>query len=331
MNNEPLLVEEKNRYVMFPIAKKYEPIFQMYKKASSSYWVAEEISFGEDLKHLDKMSDNEKFFIFHVLAFFAASDGIVSQMIGSCFMEEVKLPEAIAFYAFQNAMEQVHSETYSLMIDTYVKDPTEKDKLFNAVVNFPAIREKAEWCLKWVANDTIPFAQKLISNAITEGLFFSSSFCAIFWLRERGLLPGLSFANQLIARDESLHTEFACLLYTYIVNRIPEVTVHKMMREAVDIEMRFITESIPCAMLGMNEILMKDYIMFMADRLLGMLGYDKIYEKNNPFPFMEYSALENKANFFESRVAAYSKAGVKIDTKIEGVPSVLEINADDDF
>lgn len=327
---EPLLSQDKNRYVLFPIAKEYDPIFQMYKKASASYWVVEEINFGQDLKDLEKLTENEKFFINHVLAFFAASDGIVMENLGARFMNDIALPEAKAFYSFQIAMESVHSETYSLLIDTYVKDEATKEKLFNAVDNFPAIREKAQWAIKWIEDKDASFAQRLIAFAIVEGVFFSASFCAIFWLRERGLLPGLSFANQLIARDETLHTDFACLLYSYIVNRVPVETVNQMMEEAVDIEMRFITESIPCSMLGMNEVLMKEYIKYIADRLLGMIGYDKIYHKENPFSFMQFSALEGKGNFFEVKISEYSKAGVGVE-KDAAMPDNFEIDMNDDF
>jgi len=226
-------------------------------------------------------------------------------------------------------MEQVHSESYSLLIDTYVKDAREKDRLFNAVENFPAIKEKAEWGLKWIADQKASFAQRLIAFAIIEGVFFSASFCAIFWLRERGLLPGLSFANQLISRDEGLHTQFACLLYSKLVNKLDETIVHQMFEEAVEIEMKFITESIPCAMIGMNSELMKQYIKFIADFTLTMLGYKRLYHVQNPFSFMEFAALEGKTNFFEKRVSEYAKAGV--NTNGQGIPDNLEINLDDDY
>ena len=253
--NEPLLTEQKSRHVMFPV--EYPDIFEMYKKHVSTYWTADELNFQQDLVDLEKLSENEKYFINHVLAFFAASDGIVSENLSERFSKDVPKAEVRAFYAFQNAMEQVHSESYSLLIDTYVKDAREKDRLFNAVENFPAIKEKAEWGLKWIADQKASFAQRLIAFAIIEGVFFSASFCAIFWLRERGLLPGLSFANQLISRDEGLHTQFACLLYSKLVNKLDETIVHQMFEEAVEIEMKFITESIPCAMIGMNSELMK--------------------------------------------------------------------------
>lgn len=323
---EELLTETKSRHVMFPV--QYPDVWEVYKKATASFWVADELNFNQDLQDLEKLSENEKFFINHVLAFFAASDGIVSENLSERFSKDVPKPEVRAVYAFQNAMEQVHSECYSLLIDTYVKDAREKDMLFNAVENFPAIREKAEWALKWIENKDAPFSQRLIAFAIVEGVFFSASFCAIFWLRERGLLPGLSFANQLISRDENLHTEFACILYSKLQNRLDESIVQQMFTEAVDIEMRFITESIPCAMIGMNADLMKQYIKFVADRIIRLLGYGPIYQVTNPFDFMEFAALEGKTNFFEKRVAEYSKAGVGNKS---GIPETLDINLEDDF
>lgn len=310
--NEPITVETKSRHVLYPIA--YPDIFSMFKKAQSSYWVTDEINFQQDLADLEKLTQDEKNFIRQILAFFAASDGIVMENLGIRFMNEVAIPEAKAFYAFQIAMESVHSETYSLLIDTYTRDAEEKDRLFNAVNHFPAIRQKAEWALKWISNKEASFAQRLIAFAIVEGVFFSASFCAIFWLRKRGLLPGLSFANQLISRDENLHTEFACLLYKdEIKNKVPRDIVESMFREAVDIEKHFITESIPCAMIGMNAGMMTDYIMYVADRTLKMLGYETIYNQQNPFDWMEMSALEGKANFFETRVSEYSKAGISVN------------------
>lgn len=324
--DEPLLTETKSRYVMFPV--EYHDVWEMYKKAVASFWVADEINFNQDLVDLEKLSDNEKYFINHILAFFAASDGIVCENLSERFSKDVPKPEVRAFYAFQNAMESIHSETYSLLIDTYVKDPKEKEQLFDAVNNYPAIKEKAQWAIKWITDTQSTFAQRLIAFAIVEGVFFSASFCAIFWLRERGLLPGLSFANQLISRDEGQHTEFACLLYNKLTKRLDKSVVVSMIQEAVDIEMRFITESIPCAMIGMNAELMKEYICFVADRLLLMLGYPKIYNVKNPFGFMEFAALEGKTNFFEKRVAEYSKAGVA--TK-NSVPDFLDVDTEADF
>jgi ribonucleotide reductase beta subunit family protein with ferritin-like domain len=301
----------------------------MYKKHVSTFWTADELNFQQDMVDLEKLSENEKYFINHVLAFFAASDGIVSENLSQRFANDVPKAEVRAFYAFQNAIEQVHSESYSLLIDTYVKDAREKDKLFNAVENFPAIREKSEWGLKWINDTEASFAQRLIAFAIVEGVFFSASFCAIFWLRERGLLPGLSFANQLISRDEGLHTQFACLLYSKLENKLEEEKVHDMFKDAVVIEMKFITESIPCAMIGMNSELMKQYIKYIADFTLAMLGYNPVYRVQNPFSFMEFASLEGKTNFFEKRVSEYSKAGV--NTNGQGMPDNLEINLDDDF
>lgn len=326
---EPLLQEDKSRYVMFPV--KYPDIYEMYKKASSAYWVADEINFTQDLIDINKLSENEKTFIMHVLAFFAASDGIVMENLATRFSQDIPLAEVKAFYAFQNAMEAVHSECYSLLIDTYVKDPKKQDELFNAVDNFPAIKEKADWALQWVANSdksAAPFAQRLVAFAIVEGLFFSASFCAIFWLRERGLLPGLCFANQLIARDESMHTDFACLLYSKLVNKLPEDTVRAMIEEAVDIEKRFITESIPCSMIGMNADLMTDYIKYIADRLLMQLGATKLYGTKNPFAFMEKSAADVKQSFFEVRVSEYAKP-VSMVAGQSTIPDKLEMT--DDF
>lgn len=326
--NEDLLIEDRNKYVMFPI--KYPDIYEMYKKSASAYWLPDEINFQQDVIDIEKLTTNEKFFINHVLAFFAASDGIVMENLATRFSNEIPVPEVKAFYAFQNAMEAVHSETYSLLIDTYVKDNDEKDKLFNAVTNYPAIKNKADWAIQWIQNEEASFAQRLVGFAIVEGLFFSASFCAIFWLRERGLLPGLSFANQLIARDESMHTDFACLLYSKLTNKLSQSLVESMIRDAVEIEKEFIIESIPCSMIGMNKDLMTDYIMYIADRLLLLLGYDKIYNKQNPFQFMEMSASETKASFFEVKVSSYAKP-VSFVGGQSVIPTELSIDTSDDF
>jgi len=326
--NEDLLTEDRNKYVMFPI--KYPDIYEMYKKSASAYWLPDEINFQQDVIDIEKLTTNEKFFINHVLAFFAASDGIVMENLATRFSNEIPVPEVKAFYAFQNAMEAVHSETYSLLIDTYVKDNDEKDKLFNAVTNYPAIKNKADWAIQWIQNEEASFAQRLVGFAIVEGLFFSASFCAIFWLRERGLLPGLSFANQLIARDESMHTDFACLLYSKLTNKLSQSLVESMIRDAVEIEKEFIIESIPCSMIGMNKDLMTDYIMYIADRLLLLLGYDKIYNKQNPFQFMEMSASETKASFFEVKVSSYAKP-VSFVGGQSVIPTELSIDTSDDF
>jgi ribonucleotide reductase beta subunit family protein with ferritin-like domain len=326
--NEDLLTEDRNKYVMFPI--KYPDIYEMYKKSASAYWLPDEINFQQDVIDIEKLSSNEKFFINHILAFFAASDGIVMENLATRFSNEIPVPEVKAFYAFQNAMEAVHSETYSLLIDTYVKDNDEKNKLFNAVTNYPAIKNKADWAIQWIQNEEASFAQRLVGFAIVEGLFFSASFCAIFWLRERGLLPGLSFANQLIARDESMHTDFACLLYSKLTNKLSQSLVENMIRDAVEIEKEFIIESIPCSMIGMNKDLMTDYIMYIADRLLLLLGYDKIYNKQNPFQFMEMSASETKASFFEVKVSSYAKP-VSFVGGQSVIPTELSIDTSDDF
>jgi ribonucleotide reductase beta subunit family protein with ferritin-like domain len=327
--HEPLLTETQNKYVMFPIT--YPDVYEMYKKAISAFWVPDEINFAQDLVDLDKLSDNEKFFINHVLAFFAASDGIVMDNLSTRFSCEIPHAEVRAFYASQNMMESIHSETYSLLIDTYVKDEAEKDKLFNAVTNFSAIKEKADWAIKWIESKEAPFSQRLIAFAIVEGIYFSASFCAIFWMRDRGLLPGLSFANQLIARDESLHADFACILYGKIHNRLSQQVVHDMFREAVEIEKKFIIESIPCSMIGMNDDLMTDYIMYIADRLLLQLGYAKIYNKQNPFQFMERSAHDSKVSFFERRNPDYAKSCISFVAGKSGVPNELTFDATDDF
>jgi ribonucleoside-diphosphate reductase beta chain len=303
---EPLLTETKSRHVMFPV--EYDDVWAMYKRQVASFWTAEEIDFKQDLVDLAKLNASELHFILHILAFFAASDGIVMENLSLRFSNDIPKPEVRAFYAFQNAMESIHGETYSLLIDTYVKDPAEKDRLFNAVDHFPAIGEKAAWGMRWITDTEASFAQRLVAFAIVEGIFFSASFCAIFWMRKRGLLPGLSFANQLISRDEGLHTEFACLLYNKLVNRLPTADVVAMIRDAVDIETRFITESIPVSLIGMNAELMKQYIQYIADRLLQMLGYEKIYQVINPFEFMEISSMESKGNFFETRISEYSRA-----------------------
>jgi ribonucleoside-diphosphate reductase subunit M2 len=326
--SEELFQETKNKYVIFPI--KYPDVFEMYKKATSAFWVADEINFALDMADIEKLTPDETFFITHILAFFAASDGIVMENLATRFSREIPIAEVKNFYAFQNAMEAVHSEVYSLLIDTYIRDEKEKELLFNAVENYPAIKMKADWAIKWIEDKEAPFSQRLIAFAIVEGLFFSASFCAIFWLRDRGILPGLSFANQLIARDESMHTDFACLLYSKINNRLSEDVVHNMIKEAVEIEKKFIIESIPCSMIGMNELLMTDYIMYIADRLLVMLSYKKLYNKTNPFQFMEKSATDVKASFFEVRNAAYAKP-VSFQAGKNTMSESLTINLDGDF
>jgi ribonucleoside-diphosphate reductase beta chain len=305
--DEPLLQENKNRFVLFPI--EHDDIWQFYKKAEASFWTAEEIDLSQDLTDWEKLNDGERHFITHVLAFFAASDGIVNENLAEHFVAEVQYTEAKFFYGFQIAIENIHSETYSLLIDTYVKDGKEKDRLFNAMETMDCVKKKANWALKWI--DEGNFAERLIAFAAVEGIFFSGSFCSIFWLKKRGLMPGLSFSNELISRDEGLHCDFACHLYTqHIVNKLPDETVIKIIKDAVTIEKEFVTDSLPVNLIGMNSDLMCQYIEFVADRLLNELIGQKIYNVTNPFDFMEMISLQGKTNFFEKRVAEYQKAGV---------------------
>lgn len=304
---EPLLQEQRNRFVLFPIQN--DLVWEMYKKHVASFWTAEEIDLGDDLKDWKKLSDNERHFIKYVLAFFAASDGIVLENLVERFMTEVKSPEVRCFYAFQGAMENIHSETYSLLIDTYIKDTTEKNNLLNAMDTVPSVQKKAHWAMKWMSAEA-PYAQRLVAFAAVEGIFFSGSFCAIFWLKKRGLMPGLTFSNELISRDEGLHTDFACLLYKQIINKLDESTVHAIITDAVACEKEFICEALPVSLIGMNDALMGQYIEFVADRLIYELGYDKIYGTPNPFDWMEMISLTGKTNFFERRVGEYQKAGV---------------------
>ncbi len=305
---EPLLEDVDNRFVIFPIQQ--DDIWQMYKKAEASFWTAEEIDLAQDLKDWDeKLNDDERHFITHVLAFFAASDGIVNENLAVNFLEEVKSPEARCFYGFQVAIENIHAETYSLLIDTYIKDPEEKHRLFNALDTVPCVKKKAEWALRWI--DKGNFAERLIAFAAVEGIFFSGSFCSIFWLKKRGLMPGLSFSNELISRDEGLHCDFACLLYTnYLQNKLSNETVVEIIKDAVEIEKEFVTDALPVRLIGMNAEMMTQYIEFVADRLLLELGCEKQYHTENPFDFMEMISLQGKTNFFERRVSEYSKAGV---------------------
>ncbi len=305
--NEPLLEENKNRFVLFPI--EHDDIWQMYKQQEASFWTAEEIDLSQDLKDWEGLNDGERHFISHVLAFFAASDGIVNENLAVNFMSEVQYPEAKCFYGFQIMMENIHSETYSLLIDTYIKNPQEKNRLFNALETVPAVSRKGEWALKWIESES--FAERLIAFAAVEGIFFSGSFCSIFWLKKRGLMPGLSFSNELISRDEGLHCDFACLLYQkYLKNKLSKERVEAIIRDAVSIEQEFVTDALPVNLIGMNAKMMSQYIEFVADRLLVALGYSKIYNATNPFDFMEMISLQGKTNFFEKRVAEYQKAGV---------------------
>ncbi|MGZ3932076.1 MAG: ribonucleoside-diphosphate reductase small subunit [Bacteroidia bacterium] len=305
---EPLLQENKDRFVLFPI--KHKDIWEMYKKAEASFWTAEEIDLASDQQDwTGKLNDNERHFIKHVLAFFAASDGIVNENLAVNFLNEVQSPEARCFYGFQVMMENIHSETYSLLIDTYIKDPVEKDKLLHAIDTVPCVGKKADWAMKWISNGT--FAERLIAFAAVEGIFFSGSFCSIFWLKKRGLMPGLSFSNELISRDEGLHCDFACLLYTqHIKNKMPVEKVTEIITNAVTIEKEFVSDALPVKLIGMNCDLMCQYIEFVADRLLLALGCPKFYNAANPFDFMEMISLQGKTNFFEKRVAEYQKAGV---------------------
>ena len=303
---EPLLAENPNRFVLFPIQN--DEVWQFYKKSQASFWTAEEIDLSQDQKDWNNLNDNERHFIKHVLAFFAASDGIVNENLAVNFMQEVQMPEARCFYGFQIMMENIHSETYSLLIDTYIKDPKEKDYLFNALETVPAVQKKGEWALKWINSDN--FAERLIAFAAVEGIFFSGSFCSIFWLKKRGLMPGLTFSNELISRDEGLHCDFACLLYSYLQNKLPEAHVQGIIADAVRIEQEFVTDALPVSLIGMNAKNMAQYIEFVADRLLVALGCAKIYNTANPFDFMEMISVQGKTNFFEKRVAEYQKAGV---------------------
>lgn len=302
--NEPLLIDNPDRYVMFPIQD--NEIWDMYKKQEECFWRVEEIDFSKDMTHWETLTDGEKHFVKMVLAFFAASDGIVLENLGMRFMSEVQLPEARAFYGFQIMMENIHSITYSTLIDTYIKDKEEKMSLFRAIDNFPCIKKKADWAIKWINDKKSSFASRLIGFACVEGIFFSGAFCAIYWLKKRGLMPGLTFSNELISRDEALHTEFAVLLYSKLKNKLSEGTVKQIIMQAVEIEKEFIIDALPCRLIGMNSLLMSQYIEFVADRLMVQLGYDKIYETANPFNFMEMISLERKSNFFESRVGEYA-------------------------
>ena len=317
---EHILQENKDRFVMFPL--KYHDIWELYKQAEHSFWTAEEIDLAQDLTDWnEKLNDNEQHFIKMVLAFFAASDGIVNENLAENFLKEVQYPEAKSFYGFQIAMENVHSETYSLLIDTYIKDSAEKDRLFHAIDNFPSIKEKADWALKWIASES--FDERLIAFAAVEGIFFSGSFCSIFWLKKRGLMPGLSFSNELISRDEGLHCQFACLLHNrYIKDKVSEERIKEIICSAVDIERTFITESLPVSLIGMNSKLMEQYIEFTADFWLQALGCQKVYNVENPFDFMDMISLQGKTNFFEKRVAEYQKVSDK---------AIDFDNLDDDF
>ncbi len=323
MTQELLLTPQPNRFVLFPI--QHNDIWKMYKKQMALFWTTEEIDFEKDLTDWKKLKEEEQYFIKNVLAFFAGSDGIVLENLAENFMNEIEIPEVRCFYGFQIAMENIHSETYSLMIDTYIKENQEKHKLLNAITEIPCVKKKADWALKWLNDKESTFAIRLVAFAIIEGVFFSGSFCAIYWLKKRGLMPGLTFSNELISRDEGLHTDFAVLLYSKVVEKVKVETIGEIMKEAVSIEKEFITESLPCNLIGMNSILMEQYIEFVADRLLRQLGYEKIWNTQNPFDFMEMISMTGKTNFFEKRVSEYSKSGVGVDKE------KMKFNLEDDF
>ncbi len=304
---EPILSEDKSRFVLFPI--KHWDIWEYYKTHEASFWTSEEIDLAQDMTDWNSLNDGERHFISHVLAFFAASDGIVNENLAVNFLSEVQYAEAKCFYGFQVMMENIHSETYSLLIDTYIKNPAEKDRLLNAIDTIPCVQKKADWALRWIDNGT--FAERLIAFAAVEGIFFSGSFCSIYWLKKRGLMPGLTFSNELISRDEGLHRDFACMLYTdHIKNKMPDEAVYDIIRNAVEIEQEFVSDALPVSLIGMNADLMKQYIAFVADHLLVTLNLKKIYNVTNPFDFMDMISLQGKTNFFEKRVGEYQKSAV---------------------
>jgi ribonucleotide reductase beta subunit family protein with ferritin-like domain len=317
---EPILEPNDGRFVMFPI--QHQDVWNLYKKQVDCFWRAEEVDLSKDLVDWDKLNPDEQKFISMVLAFFAASDGIVLENLAVRFMSDVQIAEARSFYGFQIAMENIHSEMYSLLIDTYIKDSEEKDRFFNAIENFPCIAKKANWAKKWIGDNRSSFAVRLVAFAAIEGIFFSSSFASIYWIKKRGLMPGLTFSNELISRDEALHTEFAILLYGKLQKKLPKKRIQEIIQEAVEIEKEFITESIPCRMIGMNATLMTQYIEFVADRLSVQLGYDKIYHATNPFDFMELISVESKVNFFERTNSEYALANKTVG---EGI---FEMNMD---
>lgn len=322
---EILLRENKDRFVLLPI--KYPAVWEMYKKHEASFWTAEEIDLSQDQKDWDSLNKGERHFISHVLAFFAASDGIVNENLATNFMQEVQLPEARCFYGFQIMMENIHSETYALLIDNYIKDAKEKDRLFHAIETIDAVKKKAEWALRWISKGS--FAERLVAFAAVEGIFFSGSFCSIFWLKKRGLMPGLTFSNELISRDEGLHCEFACLLYKMLQNRLSKEQVYQIIGDAVTIEKEFVSDALPVSLIGMNAKLMTQYIEFVADRWLTELGYPKMFNATNPFDFMELISLQGKTNFFEKRVGDYQKSGVMDSMNAKSMAT--ELKFDEDF
>jgi len=305
--DDPLLKENPQRWVLFPI--QYPAVYEMYKKHEASFWTAEEIDLAQDAKDWDTLNPKEQHFVKNILAFFAASDGIVLENLGGRFSTEIQIPEARAFYGFQIAMENIHSETYSLLIEQYIRDPVERAQVFDAIHTMPAVAAKANWAVQWM-NEENSFAERILAFACVEGILFSGSFCAIYWLKKRGLMPGLTFSNELISRDEGLHAEFACLIYGMLQNPLPEDVVHDIVRGAVEAERTFICEALPCDLIGMNSDLMTKYIEFVADRLLASIGHKKIFGASNPFDWMELISLQGKTNFFEKRVGEYQKAGV---------------------
>jgi ribonucleotide reductase beta subunit family protein with ferritin-like domain len=327
--DEPLLIPNSKRFVLFPI--EYPQVWQMYKKAQASFWTAEEIDLTTDMTDWNhKLNADEKHFVSHVLAFFAASDGIVNENLAARFSTEVQIPEARSFYGFQIAIENIHSETYSLLIDTYIKDPARRQYLFNAIETIPCVKKKADWALKWISNGA-SFAERLVAFAAVEGIFFSGSFCSIFWLKKRGLMPGLAFSNELISRDEGLHCDFACLLYTMLKHPLPEEIVHRIIREAVEYEKEFICEALPVALIGMNATSMAQYIEFCADRLLISLGVEPLYNATNPFDWMEMISLQGKTNFFERRLSEYRLSTVNTNGAGEESSASNQFSLTEDF
>ncbi|MCP4521730.1 MAG: ribonucleoside-diphosphate reductase [Cytophagales bacterium] len=325
MMNEPILQEDKNRFVIFPI--KHDDIWEFYKKAEASFWTAEEIDLSQDLKDWETLNPGEKHFISHILAFFAASDGIVNENLAENFVSEVQYAEAKFFYGFQIMMENIHSETYSLLIDTYIKDSQERTHLFNALETVDCVKKKGEWALKWIESDS--FVERLLAFAAVEGIFFSGSFCSIFWLKKRNLMPGLTFSNELISRDEGLHCDFACHLYNrHIINKVSQERIYEIILDAVEIEKEFVTEALPVNLIGMNATLMTQYIEFVADRLLVSLGCEKHFNATNPFDFMDMISLQGKTNFFEKRVAEYQKAGVMQSQEEETKGDMFSLDED---
>lgn len=310
---EPFLVENPQRFVLFPI--QHDDVWKFYKQAEASFWTAEELDLTQDLTDWTKLTDNEKFFITNVLAFFAASDGIVNENLAMNFSNEVQIPEARCFYGFQIAIENIHSEVYSLLIDTYVTDQKEKSRVLNAIETVPCVMKKANWALQWCDNRYAAYAERIVAFAAVEGIFFSGSFCSVFWLKKRGLMPGLSFSNELISRDEGLHCDFACLMYKKLVNKLPAARIHEIIGNAVTIEKEFVCDSLPVELIGMNSDLMCQYIEFCADRLLVALEVPKLYNSSNPFDWMEMISLQGKTNFFEKRVGEYAKSGVGVSEK----------------